>query len=128
MANEKPFPTLLIDPEDPSDASTNLSALTDSDANSVADSISNLINLDNISAHNLYLGAELRKLGGEGESEAEEELTSCGSSRPGSVVNGLESTSNIDYSALDRFGFIVLGDREDHEKDSEEDREFRKKQ
>ena len=134
---EKPSkPSLVIDHEDPADDSNHLSTITDSDANSIVDSISHLTNLDNISAHNLYLGAELKRLGavggapiGEADSDAEDDVTSCGSSRPGSVVNGVDSANLIDYSALDRFGFIVLGDRDEaHDKDTAEDQEFRRKQ
>jgi hypothetical protein len=127
-------PAILL--EDPADDPSHLSAVTDSDANSMVDSISNLTNLDNISAHNLYLGAELKKLGtisgsplAEAESDAEDDLTSYGSSRPSSVVNGLDSSNMIDYSTLDRFGFIVLGDRDMvHDKNTEEDKEFHRKQ
>lgn len=136
MEERKSKNGLVILSEDLADDPSHLSAVTDSDANSLADSITNLTNLDNISAHNLYLGAELKKLGtlsgsplAEVDSDVEDDLTSCGSSRPASVVNGADSTNMIDYSALDRFGFIVLGDRDMvHDKDTEEDKEFHRKQ
>lgn len=105
-------------------------------------SVTDLINLDNISAHNLYLGSELRRIGsstvidsdaGSGLLATDDEddrdgmdssfISSAASSTMGNQVQ-------IDYSALDRFGFIVLGEEDTVGRggSSEEDKRIRKKQ
>lgn len=105
-------------------------------------SVTDLINLDNISAHNLYLGSELRRIGsstvidsdaGSGLMATDDEddrdgmdssfISSAASSTMGNQVQ-------IDYSALDRFGFIVLGEEDTVGRggSSEEDKRIRKKQ
>lgn len=111
-------------------------------------SVTDLINLDNISAHNLYLGPEMRRLGSalvdsdaystslltENDDDNSEILTSKDTSRIGSSGSASPSNSKIDggvdYSALDRFGFIVLGedDSASSGRGTEEDKRIRKKQ
>lgn len=109
-------------------------------------SVTDLINLDNISAHNLYLGPELRRLNSsladsdaytssmmtDNEDDASEILTSkdtslgSGSASP---PNGKQK-GQVDYSALDRFGFIVLGEEDavGSGRGTEEEKRIRKKQ
>lgn len=101
-------------------------------------SITDLINLDNISSHNLYLGQELRRFGATSSSliegsdgdmstfdDASSDIVSTDSSR---VSPDSTSPVEIDYSALDRFGFIVLGEENSIQVSSEEHLKIREKQ
>ncbi len=94
-------------------------------------SYTDLVNLDNISAHNLYLGPEIRRLGT--GSTFDSDVDSAEDSNPSGISSSICSTDEqekveIDYSALDRFGFIVLGEIEHVGTGSEEDKKFKKKQ
>lgn len=86
-------------------------------------SITDLVNLDNISAHNLYLGTELRRFAtsssvalssdaeSQGEEDADEGLNSEETSTAASsMMAGGSPKEEVNYAALDRFGFIVLGE------------------
>lgn len=104
-------------------------------------SVTDLINLDNISAHNLYLGSELKRIGSSAaiDSDAGSGLLATddegGEDMDSSFISSAASSTvggqvQIDYSALDRFGFIVLGEEDTVGRggSSEEDKRIRKKQ
>jgi len=103
-------------------------------------SLSELINMDNISAFNLYLGPEIQKVSNcsldQFDSSDEEdgdayEASSTASSKLTASPAKLEkpvNTVEIDYSSLDRFGFIVLSEDEKYPPGSEEEAKIRKQQ
>ena len=99
----------------------------ESDVESIAESITNLIDLDNISTHNLYLSPERLGSSNLRVSDVDDDQSSVSSRLTTSTATA--AGADIDYSALDRFGFIVLGDNpKDTGGETEEERAFRKKQ
>lgn len=103
-------------------------------------SLSELINMDNISAFNLYLGPEIQKASNcsldqlnssDEEDGGLDEVSSTASSRLTASPAKSEQPVNaveIDYSSLDRFGFIVLSEDEKYPPGSEEEAKIRKQQ
>lgn len=93
-------------------------------------SITDLVNLDNISAHNLYLGTEIKRLGGSGIINGDSDSMLVGGTDDeqamsmASSVAGSLSPMEIDYSALDKFGFIVLGEDKDGDEEKAKKKQY----
>lgn len=96
-------------------------------------SIEELINMDNISAFNLYLGPELERLSNSSScninsDNEDSDAFTISSQASNSPVKDPSKAVEIDYANLDRFGFIVLGDEEKYPPGSEEESKIRKEQ
>jgi hypothetical protein len=149
-AREEPV-VLLDEPLALEDADVKASVAADDGESTDKLSITDLVNLDNISAHSLYLGPELKRLGSSNiaydsdaysgsllglntdDDDDEDECGTLGSSKgtsaPSSGSASPKPEVEIDYSALDRFGFIVLGDEDSvGGRGSEEEQRIRRKQ